>query len=270
MKVFQRLRRRAIGMAAVIVATMALIAASATPLRADNQDGVLVFAAASLTDALASVEKSYEADTGHKIVLSFAGSSTLARQIAAGSPAQMFLSADEDWMDYLAKADVLKSDTRSDLLGNRLVLVAPESSKATLTIAKDFPLAAALDGGRLAVADPTSVPAGKYARAALTSLGVWSSVEGHLAVAQNVRVALAFVARGETPFGIVYETDAMTQPDVRIVDAFPAGTHASITYPVALTKSATPAAAAFLAYLKSDAATVIFKKAGFTPLAKGH
>ena len=169
-------------------------------------------------------------------------------------------------MDHLAARDLIEADTRLDLLGNRLVLIAPATSDLQLTIAENFPLATALDKGRLAIADPEAVPAGKYARNALTSLGVWQSVAGHLAQAENVRIALAYVARGETPLGIVYETDAKSQPRVRIVDVFPAGSHPPVTYPVALLKNAGPEAAAFLTYLHSDAAKAIFAEAGFTPL----
>lgn len=229
-----------------------------------SEANTLVFAAASLTDALTTIAKNYEAETGRKVTLSFAGSSVLARQIEAGSPADMFISADEAWMDELAKRDLIAPGSRSDLLRNRLVLIAPKSSTAAITIGPDFPLLKALDGGRLAVADPTGVPAGRYAKAALTSLHVWDSVKDHLAQAQNVRVALAYVARGEAPFGIVYETDAMSEPKVRVVDAFPASSHPPIVYPVALTKGAGEGAKDFLAYLKSEKAGAVFAKLGFS------
>mgnify|MGYP003670741169 CR=1 FL=1 len=250
-----------------IIAVLAVFLFAVAPARA-GEGGALVFAAASLTDVLTKIGADYEATTGKHVTFSFAGSSVLARQIEAGSPADMFISADEAWMDHLAVRDLITADTRTDLLGNRLVLIAPAASTATLTIAEGFPLAAALNGGRLAIADPQAVPAGKYARTALTSLGVWNGVVDHLAQAENVRIALAYVARGETPFGIVYETDAKSQPKVRIVDVFPAATHPPVIYPAALLKTAGPEAAGFFAYLKSDAATAVFAAAGFTPLAQ--
>ena len=250
-----------------IMVALAVLLLAVVPARA-GEGGTLVFAAASLTDVLTKIGADYEAATGKHVTFSFAGSSVLARQIEAGSPADMFISADEAWMDHLATRDLIAADTRTDLLGNRLVLIAPAGSDATLTIAEGFPLVAALNGGRLAIADPDAVPAGKYARMALTSLNVWSDLTGHLAQAENVRIALAYVARGETPFGIVYETDAKSQPKVRIVDVFPEATHPPITYPAALLKTAGPEASVFLAYLKSDAATAAFAAAGFTPLAQ--
>lgn len=230
----------------------------------------LVFAAASLTDVLTGIGKDYEAETGKKVVFSFASSSVLARQIEASPGADIFFSADRDWMDYLAQRGLVNGGSRVDLLGNRLVLVAPGASTVSLTVAPNFPLLQALNGGRLAIGDPESVPAGKYGRAALTSLGVWGDVADHLAQAENVRVALAYVARGETPLGIVYLTDALAQRKVRVVGAFPEDSHLPITYPVALTKTASPEAAAFLAYLKSARAKEIYSKAGFTVLAQGN
>lgn len=228
--------------------------------------GTLVFAAASLTDVLTAIGKDYEAETGKKVVLSFASSSVLARQIEASPGADIFFSADEEWMDYLATRGLIKPESRSDLLGNELVLVAPASSTLELKIAQNFPLLDALNGGRLAIGDPDSVPAGKYGRSALTSLGVWGSVVDHLAQAENVRVALAYVARGETPLGIVYKTDALAQKKVRIVGTFPEESHLPITYPVALTKTAGADAASFLAYLGTPKAKEIFAEAGFLVL----
>jgi molybdate transport system substrate-binding protein len=227
---------------------------------------VTVFAAASLSDVLQSVGESYQDKTGRPVAFSFAASSALARQIEASPGADLFISADSDWMDYLDKKGLMQHATRADLLGNDLVLVAPSTSKITLNIAPGFDLKGALAGGRLAVADPASVPAGKYAKASLTALGVWDSVAAQLAPAENVRVALAYVARGEAPLGIVYRTDALAEPRVRIVGVFPAGSHTPIVYPVALTKDAEPQARAFLDYLKSSAARAAFRKAGFTVL----
>ncbi len=227
---------------------------------------VTVFAAASLTDVLNAIGKSYEVKTGNHLAFSFAASSTLARQIEASAGADILISADTEWMDYLDNKGLVKHETRRNLLCNHLVLIAPADSRIALKIAPHFNLAGALGGGRLSVADPNSVPAGKYGRQALTSLGVWNTVVDHLASAENVRVALAYVARGEAPLGIVYSTDAMGERKVRIVDTFPENTHARIVYPVALTKDAKPEAVAFLACLSSPEAATIFTKAGFTTL----
>lgn len=242
------------------------LSAGAAPARAGEP---LVFAAASLKNALDDAIKAYAAAGGGKIVASYAASSVLARQIEAGAKADIFISADTDWMDYLAKRGLIEGQSRSDLLGNRLVLIAPADSKISLAIGPNFPLRAALGEGRLAIADPESVPAGKYARTALTSLGVWGDVVDHTASAENVRVALAYVARGETPLGIVYETDAKQEPKVRIIGYFPEDTHLPIIYPAALTKGATPEAARFLEFLHGDKAKAAFLKAGFTVLAQG-
>jgi len=227
---------------------------------------VMVFAAASLTNVLNTIGKAYETKTGKHVTFSFAASSALARQIEASAGADMFISADSEWMDYLDNKGLMKHETRRNLLGNHLVLIAPADSKTVLKIAPHFNLLGALNSGRLSVADPDSVPAGKYGKQALTSLGVWNTVVDHLASAENVRVALAYVARGEAPLGIVYSTDAMSEPKVRIIDTFPEITHAPIVYPVALTKDAKPEAAAFLTYLGNPEATVVFAKAGFTIL----
>jgi molybdate transport system substrate-binding protein len=180
----------------------------------------------------------------------------------------MFLSADLDWMDYLDKKALLKPGTRRTLLGNRLVLIAPAGLKANVKIAAHFDLAGALGSSRLAIADPASVPAGKYGKAALTDLGVWNSVKDKLAIAENVRAALAYVARGETRLGIVYNTDAKIAPQVRVVDVFPDNSHEPILYPVALTKDAKPAAADFETYLESAAAKAVFEKDGFIVLRR--
>jgi molybdate transport system substrate-binding protein len=227
---------------------------------------ITVFAASSLTDALNKIGKNYEATTGRHVTLVFAASSALARQIEASAGADMFVSADTGWMDYLDRKGLVAHASRHNLLGNRLVLIAPAESKIAVKIAPHFDLSGALGAGRLAIADPDSVPAGKYGRQALTSLGVWNAVVDRLAPAENVRVALAYVARGETPLGIVYRTDAMNGPGVRIVDSFPDSTHAPIVYPVALTRDAKPDAAAFLAFLSSPEANGVFTKAGFSVL----
>ena len=233
----------------------------AAPLQAQS---ITVFAAASLKNALDEVA----ALAGAKPVISYGASSALARQIEAGAPAQVFISADLDWMDYLDQRKLLRAGTRRNILGNKLVLVAPAGSAVKAEIRAGFPLAELLGGGRLATADPAHVPAGKYTKAALEKLGVWDSVAGKLAAAENVRAALALVARGETPLGTVYATDAAAEPKVRVVAAFPDGLHAPIVYPVALLADApaTGAAADFIALLSSPSARKVFEKHGFTPL----
>jgi molybdate transport system substrate-binding protein len=234
--------------------------------RAEGQD-LLVFAAASLKDALDDVNALYERDKHQKATTSYAASSALAKQIEAGAPADVFISADLDWMDYLAAKNQIKPATRSNLLGNKLVLVAPASSAVSLTIAPDFPLAQALGDGHLAMADTTAVPAGKYGRAALEKLGVWASVSSKVASAENVRSALLLVDRGEAPLGIVYQTDAAADKGVRIVAAFPADSHPPIIYPIAVTAAAkNPGADAYVAFVRSAAARAAFEKQGFVVL----
>lgn len=229
-----------------------------------QQPKILVFAAASLADAMREASASYE-ETAHVTVKSsFDSSSVLARQIEAGAPADVFFSADTKWMDYLQSRNLIQAASRKNLLGNRLVLIAPAQSDIHLKIAPHFPLAAALGTGKLAAGDPDSVPAGIYARSALTQLGVWDQVAARLARAENVRVALLYVARGEAPLGIVYASDALADNGVRVVDTFPADTHEPIVYPIALTTSAKSQAAAFVAYLAGPQAHSIFVKYGFT------
>jgi molybdate transport system substrate-binding protein len=226
--------------------------------------GVLVFAAASLQDVLADLATAAQQATGVRTRVSFAASSALARQIENGAPAELFISADNDWMDHLASRRLVRPETRTNLAGNRLVLVAPADRRIALTIGPGFPLATALGGGRLALANPDIVPAGKYAKAALTALGVWKGVAPRVAPAENVRGALMLVARGEAPLGIVYATDALIDKGVAVVGTFPADTHPPIAYPAALTPDATPQAAAFLQFLRSSTARVIFVRHGFT------
>ncbi|MFA5956608.1 MAG: molybdate ABC transporter substrate-binding protein [Hyphomicrobium sp.] len=229
---------------------------------------ITIFAAASLKNALDSAAAAYDKSTGDKVVISYAGSSALAKQIEQAAPADIFISADLDWMDYVDKKKLIKDDTRFNLLGNRLVLIAPNASTLSLKIGKDFPLAAALGDNHIAMANVKSVPAGKYGLAALTKLGVWSAVEPKVAQADNVRAALALVAQGEAPLGIVYETDAAAEPKVKIVDVFPADTHPPIIYPIAIlaeTKNG-DAAKAFITYLKTPDAQAFFTKQGFTIL----
>jgi molybdate transport system substrate-binding protein len=192
----------------------------------------------------------------------------LARQIEASAGVDLFISADIESMNYLDGKGLIVRDTRANLLGNQLVLVAPATSKAVLTITRNFPLAQALMGGRLAVANTETVPAGRYAKAALTALGVWDSVRDHLAQGEDVRATLAYVARGEAPFGVVYATDSRAEPKVRVVGSFPENTHEPIVYPAALTKGGKPEAREFLVYLKSPAARNVLERAGFTVLAR--
>jgi molybdate transport system substrate-binding protein len=229
---------------------------------------VLVFAAASLQTALNAVAREWARDTGKKATFSFAASSALARQLEQGAPGDLFASADVAWMDWAQGRGLVRDGTRRTLLANSLVLVEPVQEAPTpLAITPGFPLAAAIGGSRLAMGNPQSVPAGRYAREALTSLGVWSDVAARIAGAENVRAALGLVARGEARFGVVYATDARTEPRVRVVGAFPAGSHEPIRYPFALTAgSAHPDAAAFLDYLGSPAAIRVFEAEGFTVL----
>lgn len=248
-----------------LTAALLLVAVPVASRAAD----ITVFAAASLSNSLEEAGKAWQKKTGHSAAFSFAASSVLAKQIQASDYADMFISADTEWMDYLDSRGLIGQPTRMNLLSNHLVLIAPSDSKLTLKIAPHFDLAGALRGGRLAVADPDAVPAGKYAKSALLALGVWDSVVDHLAQAENVRVALAYVARSEAPLGIVYTTDATSEPKVRIVDTFPENTHQKILYPVALTKEAKPLASDFLAFLQSAEARAIFEKAGFVWLG-GH
>lgn len=257
-----RLRRSLIALAGAV-----LIAAPLSATLAHAAD-VTVFAAASLKNALDTAVSAYKAKTGKDVAVSYAASSALAKQIEAGAPADIFFSADLDWMDYLAKKDLIDGASRVTLLGNTLVLVAPKDSTASLEIKPGFPLAEALGAdGKLAMGTVASVPAGKYGKAALEKLGVWAAVEPHVAQADNVRGALAFVARGEAPFGIVYGTDAHAEKAVKIVATFPEDTHPPIVYPVALTKTGTSAdAKAFLDYLLSSDAKSAFEAQGFTLL----
>jgi molybdate transport system substrate-binding protein len=227
---------------------------------------LLVFAAASLTDALAEVDRAFTARTHIEVRASFAASSVLAKQIEAGAPADVFFSADLDWLDYLQKRGLLKVGSRRDVLGNALVLIAPADSPVHLKIAPRFDLAGTLAGGRLATGDPDSVPVGRYARAALTQLGVWDGVAARLVRAENVRAALEYVARGEAALGIVYRTDAQAEKRVRVVDTFPADTHPPIIYPAVLTSGARARAPQLLDFLSSDEARGIFVRYGFTPL----
>lgn len=227
---------------------------------------VLVFAAASLTNALEDVDHAFTDQTHIPVKESFASSAVIAKQIASGAPAEVFVSADVQWMDYLEKQHLLLPGTRQRLLGNALVLIAPADSPVHLRLTPHMDLVRALGGGRLAIGEPMSVPAGIYGRQALEKLGVWSSVSDHLAPAESVRSALAFVARGESPLGIVYKTDALAQKRVRIVATFPEDTHPPITYPAARLQHSTRQSAQLLAFYKSSRAREIFQRYGFQVL----
>jgi molybdate transport system substrate-binding protein len=242
--------------------------ATATPVAAQEKT-ITVFAAASMKNALDEVNAAFLKATGVKVVTSYAASSALARQIEQGAPADIFASADLDWMDYSAQKKTIKDDTRINLLGNKLVLIAPKDSKISdVAIGPGFDLAALIGDGRITTGEVTSVPVGKYAKGALEKLGLWASVEKKFAMADNVRAALALVARGEAVLGIVYETDAKIEPGVKIVGAFPADSHPAIVYPVAATVNAKPEAAAYLNFLRSGAAKAVFEQYGFTFLIK--
>jgi molybdate transport system substrate-binding protein len=254
--------KKIIGILASILCLPWLAATSA----AADKPSVTVFAAASLTNVLQELGDGFTKTTSIPVRFSFAASSALARQIENGSPADVFFSADLEWMDYLQTHNLIQPDSRHNVVGNRLVLIAPTDSKIRLKIEPGFALAAALGKGRLATGDPDAVPAGRYAREALTTLGVWSNVADRLVRADSVRSALAFVDRGEAPLGIVYDTDALIDKQVRVVDVFPDNSHLPIVYPIALTRRANGDAAKFVDYVRGPAGQVAFKAYGFTPL----
>jgi molybdate transport system substrate-binding protein len=243
-------------------------AASLTPAFAQEQT-LTVFAAASLKNALDDVDTAFTKATGVKVSASHAASSALAKQMESGAPADIFISADLNWMDYVAGKNLIKADSRYNLLGNKLVLIAGKDSKlAHVTIAQGFDIAKLAGDGRIAVADVKAVPAGLYAKAALEKLGSWAAAEPKLAQAENVRATLAFVARGETPIGIVYETDAKVEPNVKIIAYFPDSSYPPVTYPVAATANAKADAAKYLQFLRGSAAKAVFEKYGFSFLVK--
>jgi molybdate transport system substrate-binding protein len=245
---------------------VALATMSLAFLPASSKADILVFAAASLKEAIDAAVADFGKSRGERVVVSYAASSALAKQIENGAPADLFISADLEWMDYLAARNLIDASSRANLAGNRLVLIAPAASTAAMTIGPGFAIDGLLGRGRLAIADPEHVPAGRYARAALERLGVWPSVVRKLAPAENVRAALIFVARGEAPLGIVYRTDALAEKAVRIVDTFPADSHPPILYPAALIAGPVkPGAGAFLASLKSAKGQATFARFGFTP-----
>ena len=253
-------RLLSIGLAILALAGASAATAAPSP--------VTVFAAASLKNSLDAVDEAYRQKTGASVRAVYAASSTLARQIEQGAPAEVFISADSDWMDYAAQHGLIQAQSRRDLLTNRLALIAPAGSTVQLRIAPGFPLLQALGQGRLAMAG-ADVPAGRYGRQALTALGAWTQVNVRVVYGDSVRAALAFVSRGEAPLGVVYDTDAKVNPGVRIVDLFPETTHPKILYPVALTRSARgPVAQSYLTFLEGAEAAAIFRRFGFVPLER--
>ena len=249
-------------LSAVVVASFVALG---VPLASAQDRTVTVFAAASMKNALDEITAAFTKVTGVKVVASYAASPTLIKQIEQGAPADVFASADIDWMDYGLDKKVIKDGTRINLLGNQLVLIAPSDSKlSNVVIGPGFDLAQLAGDGRIATADVRAVPVGKYAKAALEKLGSWNTAASKFAMTENVRAALMLVARGEAPLGIVYSTDAKVEPHVRIIGAFPADSHPAIIYPVAATVSAKPEASTYLTYLRSTAAKIIFERYGFT------
>lgn len=251
---------RAIG----VVLACALLAGLA---HAGEQErtGITVFAAASLAESLQELAAAYQKQTGIPVHVSLASSGMLARQIGAGAKADVFISAGVAWMDDLEQRHLILPGTRRVLVTNRLVLIAPAGSAVTLKLGPNAPVVAALRSGRLAVADPDNVPAGRYAKAAFTSLGIWKELEPHLVRAENVRAALMSVARGEAPLGVVYATDARAEPRVRVLDTFPESSHPPIVYPMPLVSGASGISSGIESFLESPAAVAVFAKAGFAP-----
>ena len=261
------LKRHAIFALLALLASFAWMSAQAPALAQEKT--LTVFAAASLKNALDDVNAAFTKAGGAKVTASYAASSTLMKQIEQGAPADIFVSADLDWMDYGAQKKLIKDDTRVNLLGNKLVLIAPKDSTiGMVSIGPGFDLAKLAGDGRIATGDVAAVPVGKYAKAALEKLGSWQAAAPKFAMAESVRAALALVARGEAVLGIVYETDAKVEPGVKIVGVFPADSHPAIIYPVAATVTAKPDATAYLTFLRTTAAKVIFERYGFTFLIK--
>ena len=250
------------------------VAAAVAPMTAARAQagGLVILAAASLKNALDEIAAAWAKDTGKTMPkISYAASSALAKQMEQGAPADLFLSADLDWMDYVEKKDLIRKDTRFNLLGNKIVLIAPKDSTAKIEVKQGFDLAKALGGGKLAMGNVDAVPAGKYGKAALEKIGAWAGVKDQIAQADNVRAALLLVARGEAPLGIVYSTDAAAEPNVKIVGTFPDDSHPPIIYPAAVIKDSKSAdAKPFLDYLKSAKARPSFEKQGFAVLVKSN
>jgi molybdate transport system substrate-binding protein len=250
-------------LAGLFVAFAVSLAAIPTPATAQDKS-LTIFAAASMKNALDEIDAAYTAKTGVKITVSYAASSALAKQIEQGAPADVFISADTDWMDYATSKKTINESSRVNLLGNSIVLIAPRDSKVdNASIGPGFDLAKLAGDGRIATGDVKSVPVGKYGKAALKKLGSWQAAESKFAMAESVRAALTLVARGEAVLGIVYSTDAKAEPGVKIVGTFPADSHPAIVYPVAATTTAKPEASGYLAFLRSTAAKHILEKYGF-------
>jgi molybdate transport system substrate-binding protein len=249
--------------------SLAILCGSAlSPVLAQDKS-LTVFAAASMKNALDDIDDAYTAKTGVKIVASYAASSALAKQIEQGAPADIFVSADTDWMDYAISKKTIKEPTRVNLLGNSIVLIAPKDSTiGHVAIGPGFDLAKLAGSGKIATGDVKAVPVGKYAKAALEKLGAWQAAEPKFAMAESVRAALTLVGRGEASLGIVYATDARVEPGVKIVGSFPEDSHPPIIYPVAATTTARADATDYLAFLRSSAAKTIFEKYGFTFLIR--
>jgi molybdate transport system substrate-binding protein len=259
-------RRQWMKLATVAISALWL-SGTALSTSAAAAEKLTVFAAASLKDALDAANAAWAKEGGKEAVASYAASSALAKQIEGGAPADIFISADLDWMDYVAKKSLIKADTRSNLLGNSIVLVAAKDKVKPVEIKQGFDLAGLLGDGKLAMGEVKSVPAGKYGKAALEKLGVWTAVESRVAGAESVRAALALVSRGEAPYGIVYKTDAAADKGVAIAGTFPEASHPPIIYPIAiLADSKNPDASAYLEFLKSDKAARFFTEQGFTIL----
>jgi molybdate transport system substrate-binding protein len=251
-----------------VALVLAFLPALSAPVYAQEKS-LTVFAAASMKNALDDVDAAFTKKSGIAVAVSYAASSALIKQIEEGAPADVFVSADLDWMDYGSQKKLVQDNTRMNLLGNRLVLIAPKDSQiGNITIGPNVDLAKIAGDGRIVTADVRAVPAGKYAKAAFEKLGIWSAIEPKLAMAENVRAALTLVARGEGVLGIVYETDAKVEPNVKIVGVFPEDSHPPIVYPVALTTTAKANAAGYLEYLRSQTAKSIFEHYGFTVLLK--
>jgi molybdate transport system substrate-binding protein len=259
-------------LAAAVAAFAILLGSACLPAAAQHGPGAKalnVFAAASMKNALDEINSAYAVKSGLNIVASYTASSALARQIEQGAPADIFLSADRDWMDYALSKKSIDEPTRTDLLGNEIVLIAPkDSALGSVTIGSGFDLSKLAGDGKIATGDVRSVPVGKYAKAALEKLGAWQAAEPKFAMAESVRAALTLVARGEATLGIVYSTDAKIEPGVKVLGRFPADSHPPIIYPVAATVTAQNEAAGYLAFLRSSAAKAIFEKYGFSFLIR--
>ncbi|XSC44564.1 molybdate ABC transporter substrate-binding protein [Bradyrhizobium sp. RDT10] len=250
-------------LAGLFVAFAVSLAAISTPAAAQDKT-LIVFAAASMKSALDEIHAAYAVKTGIKITVSYAASSALAKQIEQGAPADVFISADTDWMDYATSKKTINESSRVNLLGNSIVLIAPKDSRIdNVIIGPGFDLAKLAGDGRIATGDVKSVPVGKYGKATLEKLGSWQAAESKFAMAESVRAALTLVARGEAVLGIVYSTDAKVEPGVKVVGTFPADSHPAIVYPVAATTTAKPEASDYLAFLRSTVAKTILEKHGF-------